>query len=317
MLECYRVLDLTDEKGLLCGKILADLGADVIKVEKPGGDPARNMGPFYHDMPDSEKSLYWFAYNSNKRSLTLDIETRDGQALFKKLVGNADFVLESFSPGYLDSLGLGYSALSQLNPRVIVVSISPFGQSGPYKDYKGTDIVIMALSGYLYLTGEPGATPVRISFPQSYLHAGAEAAVGAMTALSYRHSTGQGQHVDVSSQQCMVWCLRETHQFWELLRIMQKRAGVFSIRPVTGAHQRMIWPCKDGYVAFAFLGGPLAPYSKRMVEWLESEGAADEFIRSIDWDKTNLTMATPEFEDNIVANGLIPRFSNKGINNLR
>ena len=108
MLSGYRALDLTDEKGFLCGKILGDLGVDVIKIEKPGGDPARRIGPFYHDTPDSEKSLYWFAYNTNKKGITLNLETTDGQEIFKKLVSSADFIIESFSPGYMAGLGLDY-----------------------------------------------------------------------------------------------------------------------------------------------------------------------------------------------------------------
>lgn len=125
----YRVLDLTDEKGLLCGKLFADLGADVIKVERPGGDPARNIGPFYKDIPDPQKSLFWFAYNTGKRSITLNIESSDGQQLLKRLVKSADFLVESFTPGYMDKLGLGYQALSQLNPRLIMTSITAFGQT--------------------------------------------------------------------------------------------------------------------------------------------------------------------------------------------
>ena len=147
MLSPYRILDLTNERGFLCGKLMADLGASVIKIEKPGGDPARSMGPFYHDIPDPEKSLYWFAFNTNKRGITLDIETADGQAIFKRLMKNIDIVIESFDPGYMDKLGLGYSALSQLNPGVIMTSITGFGQTGPYKDYKAPDIVVWALSG--------------------------------------------------------------------------------------------------------------------------------------------------------------------------
>ena len=131
MLGPYRVLDLTDEKGLLCGKLLGDLGADGIKIERLGGDPARRLGPFYHDEADPEKSLFWFALNTSKRGITLDIETTDGQEIFKKLVKSADFVIESFSPGYMDKLGLGYSALEKVNPGVIVVSITPSGQTGP------------------------------------------------------------------------------------------------------------------------------------------------------------------------------------------
>src|SRR3990172_1729981 len=111
MLSPYRVLDLAGETGLLCGKILGDLGADVLKIERPGGDPARNIGPFYHDELDPEKSLFWFALNTSKKGITLDIETKDGQEIFKKLVKHADFVVETFAPGYLDKLGLGYKAL--------------------------------------------------------------------------------------------------------------------------------------------------------------------------------------------------------------
>ncbi|MEE8419571.1 MAG: CoA transferase, partial [Dehalococcoidales bacterium] len=136
MLSPYRVLDLTDEKGLLCGKILGDLGADVIKIERPGGDPARRLGPFYKNEPDPEKSLFWFALNTSKRGITLDIETAGGQEIFKQLVKGADFVIESFSPGYLDKLGLGYPALEKINPGLILVSITPFGQTGPYRDWK-------------------------------------------------------------------------------------------------------------------------------------------------------------------------------------
>ncbi len=204
MLSPYRVLDLTDEKGLLCGKMLGDLGADVIKIERPGGDPARNMGPFYHDEVDPEKSLFWFAFNTSKRGITLDIETTDGQEVFKKLSKTADIVIESFSPGYLDKLGLEYTALEKINPQIIMVSITPFGQTGPYKDYKTSDIVAWAMGGRMQTIGDPDRRPLRISHhSQCYVHAGMEAAVGAMLALYYREMTGEGQQVDVSIQDCV------------------------------------------------------------------------------------------------------------------
>ena len=122
MLGSYRVLDLTDDRGTLCGKVLAELGADVIKVERPGGDPSRNVGPYYHDTPNPEKSLNWFAFNMNKRGITLNIASIDGQEIFKKLAGTAHFIIESSSPGYMDSLGLGYNDLSQINPAIILTS---------------------------------------------------------------------------------------------------------------------------------------------------------------------------------------------------
>jgi len=147
MLSPYRILDLSGEQGLLCGKILGDLGADVIKIERPGGDPARRLGPFYHDDPHPEKSLFWFALNTSKRGITLNIEDVAGRDIFRNLVKTADFVIETFSPGYLDRLGLGYRDLEKINPAVILVSITPFGQAGPYKDYKSSDIVAWAMGG--------------------------------------------------------------------------------------------------------------------------------------------------------------------------
>ncbi|MCX6024575.1 MAG: CoA transferase, partial [Chloroflexi bacterium] len=127
----YRVLDLTNEKGLLAGKLMGDLGADVIKIEPPDGDAARNIGPFYHDIPDPEKSLHWWAFNLNKRGVTLNLETEDGRDLFRRLVETADFVVESYAPGTMERLGLGYDELSKINPRLVMASITPFGQTGP------------------------------------------------------------------------------------------------------------------------------------------------------------------------------------------
>ena len=177
MLSTYRVLDLTDEKGLLCGKLMGDLGADVIKIERPGGDAARQLCPFYHDEPDPEKSLFWFALNTSKRGITLDIETLDGQGIFRRLVEDADFVIESFPPGYLDKLGLGYSDLEKINPKVIMVSIAPFGHTGPYKDWKTSDIVAWAMGGQMAPCGEPDRPPYKVSYhSQAYLNAGLDAA---------------------------------------------------------------------------------------------------------------------------------------------
>ncbi len=126
------------------------------------------MGPFYDDTPDPEKSLYWLSFNTGKRGITLNIEVSDGREIFRQLVEKADIVIESYAPGYLDSLGLGYSTLSQINPGLILTSISPFGETGPYKDFKASDIVVMALSGYMSLSGDPDRPPVRVSAPIGY-----------------------------------------------------------------------------------------------------------------------------------------------------
>ena len=296
LLGGYRGLDLTDEKGLLCGRILGELGAEVIKVERPQGDPARNIGPFYEDIPHPERSLFWFAYNLNKKGITLDVETRDGQELFMRLVRKVDFVLESFSPGYLEGLGLGYSRLSEVNRRLVVTSITPFGCGGPYRDYKASDITLMAMGGYVYVTGEPGRPPLRISSDQAYLHAAAEAAVATMVALYHRGTSGQGQHIDVSAQASVVSSTVNAIPFWEMNQVILGRAGQYRVG-LTAAKQRQLWECKDGYVIFYFAGGAFGARSNAaLADWLDSEGLADDFVKGIDWDTFDMAMATEEVE---------------------
>jgi benzylsuccinate CoA-transferase BbsE subunit len=278
VLSPYRVLDLTDEKGLLCGKILGDLGADVIKVERPGGDSARNLGPFYHNEPHMERSLFWFALNTSKRGITLNIETPDGRDIFKRLVKKADFVIESFPPGYLDKLGLGYSDLEKINPTVIMVSINPFGQTGPYKNWKTSDIVAWAMGGQMAPCGDIDRPPYKISHhSQSYLNAGLDAAQGALTALFYRWSTGEGQQVDVSIQESIVQATEHITSAWDRRKAIQKRGEE------SGFRQSQLWKCKDGYVSFAYSGGAAAARANETLwQWMASEGLADESFKEFD-----------------------------------
>lgn len=295
MLGPCRVLDLTDQKGFMCGKIMGDLGADVIKIERPGGDPARNIGPFYHDEVDPEKSLFWFALNTSKRGITLDIETPEGQDIFKRLAKTADFVIESFPPEYMDKLGLGYSSLEKLNPGVIMVSITPFGQTGPYKDYKASDIVLWAMGAgnFMRSFGDADRPPFRISHhPQTYFHAGTEAVVGALTALYYRQATGEGQHVDVSIQECMSF---HPTGDWDLNKRSSARGE--SLIPVRVTH---IWPCKDGYVMWRYTGGPYAVrHSIPLVKWIAEEGMADDWLQNFDWQNFSHYNTTQETIDRI------------------
>jgi crotonobetainyl-CoA:carnitine CoA-transferase CaiB-like acyl-CoA transferase len=303
MLSPYRVLDLTDEKGLFCGKLLGDLGADVIKIERPGGDPARNIGPFYHDEVDPEKSLFWFAFNTSKRGITLDIKTADGQEIFKKLVEDADFVIESFPPGYMDELGLGYSALEKINPRVIMVSITPFGQTGPHKDYKAPDIVAWAMGGHMYPCGSPDHPPVRISHhSQAYIHAATEAVVGAMMALYYREMTGEGQQVDVSIQESLAQSTYTNTSTWDMVRVNRQREGGLNVSRAgvdTGIRLKRVWPCKDGYVMWFFLGGARWRRNPPLVEWMNSEGMATDFLKKFDWEAFGWGETTQEIIDRL------------------
>ena len=293
LLAPYRVLDLTDERGLLAGKILADLGADVVQIEPPGGNPARNIGPFYGDDPQPEKSLFWWAYAANKRSITLDLEQKDGQALLKKMVAEADFLVESFAPGYLDTLGLGYDLLAEINPKLVMVSITPFGQDGPYSNYQATDIVGMALGGFMYLTGDDDRAPIRISFPHFYLHGGAAGATAAMLAHTYRITSGQGQYVDVSCQQAVAKTLAHAPQIWDIEGAILKRMGVY--RQTSGENRvRINWPCKDGYVNYMVQGGSVAYSTRALLEWMKEDSFDTADLDAIDWEKMGYGAITPE-----------------------
>ncbi len=275
----YRVLDLSDEKGLLCGKILGDLGADVIKIEKPGGDDARRQGPFYHNEPGPEKSLFWFALNTSKRGITLNIEAPRGREIFKRLVRTADFVIETYAPGYLDKLGLGYSDLEKINPRTILVSITPFGQTGPYAQWKTSDIVAWAMGGQMAPCGDVDRPPYRVSHhSQSYLNAGVDAAQGALTALFDRWKTGEGQQVDVSIQESVLQTTEHITATWDRRKSIQKRGQE------SGFRQSQLWKCRDGYVSFAYSGGTggAVRYNKAFMDWIAKEGVVDEALGAFD-----------------------------------
>ncbi len=201
-LSGYRVLDLAGPLAFHCVKLLADMGADVVKVEPPSGDEARRVPPFKDDLPHSEKSLYFLHYNTNKRGITLNLDSHDGRAIFLELARSADVVVESFRPGRMDELGLGYSVLSAGNPGLIMASITPFGQTGPWRDYKATDIAGLALSNLMVLTGEPGEPPVQAPGEVAYGMASTYGAFGVAIALYHRLETGRGQQIDVSMHEC-------------------------------------------------------------------------------------------------------------------
>jgi crotonobetainyl-CoA:carnitine CoA-transferase CaiB-like acyl-CoA transferase len=273
---------LTDDRGALCGKVLAELGADVVKVEPPGGDSSRNVGPYYHDTPDPEKSLNWFAFNMNKRGITLNIETKAGQEIFKKLVVNADFVIESFTPGYLNKLGLGYKELIEVNPRMVMTSITPYGQTGPHSKFNSPDLVTMSMAGYTYICGDPDRPPVRFSSDQSYYQSSIQAAVGTLIAHYHRELTDEGQHVDVSAQESMIWTLCYAPHDWYLLKSLEHvRAGPLWKR--LGVTYRLIWPCKDGYVCYRLLmAQPGAEVMNDLVASMNAEGFGLD-MKDINW----------------------------------
>ncbi|MGH7798541.1 MAG: CaiB/BaiF CoA transferase family protein [Candidatus Binatia bacterium] len=198
----YRVLDLAAPLGLHCTKLLADMGADVIKIEPPSGDESRRMPPFKDDTPHPEQSLYFLHFNTNKRGITLDIEKPDGRAVFFELARNADVVIETARPGRMDELGVGFETLRAQNRGLVYASLTPFGQSGPWRDYKANDMAGIALGNLLYLAGEPGEPPLQPPGEIAYGMASTYGAFGIAVALYHRLESGKGQYIDVSMHEC-------------------------------------------------------------------------------------------------------------------
>ncbi|MDH5288771.1 MAG: CoA transferase, partial [Acidimicrobiia bacterium] len=199
------MLDLTDERGQLAGMILAQLAADVIAVEPPGGTGSRRIGPFHHDVEDPELSLVHWAWNRGKRSVVLDLADEADRTRFRELAAGADVLLESYGPGHLAGLGLGPDELQALNPGLVQVSISAFGATGPKAGWAASDLTVAAASGHMALTGDPERAPLRISLPpQAWLQAAGEAAGAALLALTERRRSGLGQHIDVPAQLAMM-----------------------------------------------------------------------------------------------------------------
>jgi crotonobetainyl-CoA:carnitine CoA-transferase CaiB-like acyl-CoA transferase len=201
-LSGYRVLDLAGPLGLHCAKLLADMGADVIKIEPPSGEESRRVPPFKDDIPHPEKSLYFLHFNTNKRAVTLDLEKSDGRAIFLELARRADVVLETAHPGKMDELGIGYPVLREQNAGLVYAAITPFGQTGPWRDYKANDMAGIALGNLLYLAGEPGEPPLQPPGEIAYGMASTYGAFGVAVALYHRLESGKGQYIDVSMHEC-------------------------------------------------------------------------------------------------------------------
>jgi crotonobetainyl-CoA:carnitine CoA-transferase CaiB-like acyl-CoA transferase len=261
-----RILDLTDEIGVYCTKLLADLGADVIRVENPKGDPVRRRGPFFHGRAEPELSLFHFHFNTSKRSITLNLGSTDGRNLFRKLVRTADVVVETSPPGYLANLGLDYASLKEINPGLILASITGFGQDGPYRQYKAPDIVGVAMGGLMYLGGNPGEPPFYPGAFQGYHLASTDAAIGILLALYHRDLTGEGQQVDISMQESVCEAIEYGAVVWDLMKTLRKRTGRRVYRDWDE-----VFPCQDGYILCSPLGGG---GWEKILAWMDSEGMA-------------------------------------------
>lgn len=273
-LDDIRVLDLTGEIGVYATKLLADLGADVIRIEAPDGDPMRCIGPFWHDEAAADRSLYFLNANTSKRSITLDITQPEGRGLFEKLVATADIVVETYEPGYLNSIGLGYAGLSKIRPDIILTSITGFGQTGPHAQYKWSDIVGVAMSGMMALAGDKDDPPNRPYGNQGYICAGIDGAAGTMMALLHRDASGEGQHVDVSMQEALSINQETAMQGWDMNQTIRTRTGARGLIPID-IPGIGVYDCTDGQV-FAYLGTPGGAPWTAMLDWMTREGMAED-----------------------------------------
>jgi crotonobetainyl-CoA:carnitine CoA-transferase CaiB-like acyl-CoA transferase len=312
-LDGVRVLDLSDEKGFLCGRMLADLGADVVQIEPPGGAEARRAGPFVGGAHDPERSIPWLAYNAGKRGITLDVAEPRGREVLDRLCERADALVESLEPAELHAARLDYATLGARHPHLVVCSISPFGRSGPHAEYRGSDLTATAMGGNMALTGDPDRAPLRCTMPSSYFHGGAEAATGLLVALYAREALGRGQHVDVSLQAAMVSTIMTGASQWWLHRRDRGRSG--ALYAVGGTLQREVWPCRDGFVSYALRGGPARiPGLQATARWLAEEGiAAPAWQR--DWTAYNHNDLTQE-EVDALSQPLLELFARKTMREL-
>ena len=247
-----RILDLTDDKGMLCSRLLADMGAEVIRIEKPRKDSAR--------------SIFFWETNAGKLDITLNLDAEQGQGIFRRLVKTADVVVESYQPGYLETLGLGYPELSQVNPRLVMASITNFGRSGPYRGYKSCDMVACALGGQMYVCGEPETPPLKPFGNQAYYSASLLAAIGILLALWNRHTSGRGQHIDMSLQEGVAATLAHVLVRYFYEGVVAKRQGSLHWN-----NAFRIFPCRDGYILLS-----LFQQWGTLVEWLDAEGMAED-----------------------------------------
>lgn len=275
-----RILELADEKGHFCGKLLGDLGADVIKIEPPGGEPCRHVGPFLDDAPHPERSLSFWYYNTSKRGITLNLETADGRDVFRRLAANADVILETFRPGYLAALGLDHELLSARNPGLIICSLTPFGQTGPWRDFLSSDLLHMAAGGEMASCGYdetdvPNAPPIAPGGGNAW-HMGCHFAyISIMAALVYRTVSAQGQYIDCSIHEaCALTTESAIANYVYRGEVLQRHTGRHHS---AGPSNRTQFRAKDGCYVTALISGGLNPRNvKNLADLMDSYGMAGD-----------------------------------------
>ncbi len=300
-----RILELADETGQFCGKLLGDLGADVVKIEPPGGEASRHIGPFLDDIPHPERSLSFWYYNTSKRGITLNLETTDGRGLFQRLAATSDVILETFRPGFLASLGLDYGSLRRQNPRLILCSLTPFGQTGPWRDYLSSDLLHMAAGGEMAASGydeadAPNAPPIAPGGGNAW-HMGCHFAYMAiMAALVYRTVAGQGQHIDASIHEaCTLTTEAAIANYIYRGEVLRRQTGRHH---AAGPTPRTQFRARDGNYVTALVAGRLNPkYVGELADLLDSYGMAGDLKDPKYRDPAVIAANTSHIIDDLVA----------------
>ena len=282
MLSHLCVLDLTDGGSSIAGRMLADLGADVVLVERAGGAASRARGPFADGIPDPDRSLEFWACHRGKRSIQIDLNLAPERDRLREWVSRADVWIDDHGVGRLARLGLGYDDLAAIQPALVHASITPFGETGPKSEWKATDLTVSASSNAMWLTGDADRAPLTCSVPQAFLHAGAEAAAMVMVALAERSQSGLGQHIDVSAQTAMMASCQANvlSHGWNDQPLSRSGGGV-----AVGPYRlRFIYECLDGYINLTFLfGEPIGHATQRFFDWMDEEGFSNDTLRAEDW----------------------------------
>ena len=291
MLDPYTVLDFTDARGELGPMILGDLGADVIKVEPPGGSSARKAEPLLEDAADADlASLQFVAFNRNKRSIVLDPEDDADRANLRALIERADMLIEATPDGPLAHYGINFEAARAINPRIVYVRLSPFGDDGPHADFIGNDLVIAAMGGPVSLQGSADRAPLRVTVPQVWRHAGIESAAAALVAHAKMRASGEAQYVDLSAQCVMTWTMLNAMDAHAIQGYDFERNGSCLNNGVLNVE--LVHPCVDGHIVALPLFGVLSGLTEELIE----QGIVDESFRDTDWESFEAQFLDPSVD---------------------
>jgi crotonobetainyl-CoA:carnitine CoA-transferase CaiB-like acyl-CoA transferase len=282
-----RVIELGSFSSSVAGRILADLGAEVIKIEPKVGEPARRSAPTLKLAHGEDLSAFWLAFNVSKRSIAMDIDSARGRSEFIALAKTADIVVTDFQRLDMDTNDALASTTLSANPSLIWTEIWPYGRGHRFERYPAGDLVLQAMGGHLYLNGDIDRAPVRVGLPVALSQGGAEAASAALMAYYHRLNTGEGQRVDISIQECITWTLLNTTMTAQLLGVDEVRGGAIRKERANKYYTRLVWECRDGFIHFAPVGGGGGAAREKsyaaLVSWMAEDGIDDPLLTSCDW----------------------------------